>query len=385
MDNYKIRDAFIKHFGQAELIVFAPGRANIIGEHTDYNEGFVLPFAIDQGVWFFASVNGKDEFNIIAADTGENSTLFPHQNASLIYGWEKYFNQVLMAMAASPLKGSDIVFGGNLPIGAGISSSSAITCGFVHLLNKMNHLEMSPHKMVKIAVEAERGSGVRGGIMDQYSIFNGLKNKAVLLDCRSNSHEFVDLDLKDCHFYLINTCVKHNLINTDYNNRRAQCDEAVSLLNKYYRPIRALRDLNTDDIPKLGNLLSDTLFKRASFVIQENQRVKDAVHAIKLKNFAQLGELLYASHDGLSQLFEVSCPELDWLVDYTLDDDIFLGSRMMGGGFGGCTINLTSGELNDEKINDLSDKYYDRFGINPEIIPISPEDGILQKKTSYSH
>lgn len=384
MKEHVLREAFIKNFGEPDIVVFAPGRANIIGEHTDYNDGFVLPFAINLGVWFFAKANGTNVIQFVANDTGERTNIIVGIDALPNYGWERYFRQVLRAISDYPSIGADIVFGGNLPIGAGISSSSAITCGFLSVIDRLNKLNLSPDQLVKTAVIAERGSGVQGGIMDQYTIINGLKNKAILLDCKTNSHTFVDLDLGQHRFYLINTRVKHNLVQTDYNNRRSQCEEAVRLLNKNYKPIASLRDLSTKELTEIEKLLPDMLFNRASFVVQENQRVSDAVHAIGFKNYSKLGELLYESHDGLSQMYDVSCEELDWLVDFTLDQDNILGARMMGGGFGGCTINLTSNELHDDIIEEMSTNYSEKFGIRPEIIAITTEDGILQKKINVS-
>jgi galactokinase len=378
--NEIIYQAFAEKFGQPETVIFAPGRANIIGEHTDYNEGFVLPFAIGQGVWFYAiSHENRRHFNVMAFDTKEETILSPDSGEPK-FGWEKYFRQVLNVMSTFDIKGADIVFGGNLSIGAGISSSSAITCGFVALLDQLNHLHLGPDDLVTKAVEAERGYGVRGGIMDQYAIYNGQKDKAILIDCRNNSHEYVDIAMADHHFYLINTNVKHNLIHTDYNNRRAECEQAVSLLNQNYREMNALRDLTIADLPKIRLMLDDTLFNRVSFVVQENRRVLQTVQAMSEKNYEAVGELLYASHDGLAQMYHVSCEELDWLVNYTLDEDQFLGARMMGGGFGGCTINLIEGMLSDSTISDIENKYHDRFGIKPDIFPVQSEDGILYSK-----
>lgn len=373
-----ILQTFTEKFGSPDTVIFAPGRANIIGEHTDYNEGFVLPFAIGQGVWFYAKANISSHFNIVAFDTNEETKLI-QDNSVLKYGWEKYFRQVLTAFSQYNITGADIVFGGNLSIGAGISSSSAITCGFVALLNQLNDLHLTADDLVNKSVEAERGYGVRGGIMDQYSIFNGKKNKAILIDCRTNSHQYVDIKMGDHQFYLINTNVKHNLIHTDYNNRRAECEQAVSLIAQNYRQISALRDLTISDLPQIRLMLDDTLFNRVSFVVQENRRVKQTIQALADKNYEAVGELLYASHDGLTQMYQVSCEELDWLVDYTFDDEQFLGARMMGGGFGGCTINLTTGILDHNTISDIEKKYKDRFGINPDIMMVQCENGILNK------
>ncbi|MBK7808529.1 MAG: galactokinase [Saprospiraceae bacterium] len=373
-----ILKTFTEKFGSPGTAIFAPGRANIIGEHTDYNEGFVLPFAIGQGVWFYAKSNEKSHFTILAYDTNEEAVL-TQDNSALKYGWEKYFRQVLTALSGYNITGADIVFGGDLSIGAGISSSSAITCGFVALLNQLNDLHLNADELVNKSVEAERGYGVRGGIMDQYSIFNGKKDKAILIDCRTNSHQYVDIEMGEHQFYLINTNVKHNLIHTDYNNRRAECEQAVSLLNQNYREINALRDLTISDLPKIRMMLDDLLFNRVSFVVQENRRVMQTIQALTDKNYAAVGELLYASHDGLAQMYQVSCEELDWLVNYTFDDEQFLGARMMGGGFGGCTINLTTGILDHNTVSDREKKYKDRFGIKPDIIRVHCENGILNK------
>lgn len=380
MEKETINKTFEDLFGSPDISVFAPGRANIIGEHTDYNDGFVLPFAIDHGVWFYARNNHTDELNIFARDTQEKVTINLKNINQHIYGWDRFFTQVLNAMTAYSIQGADIVFGGDLPIGAGISSSSAITCGFVRVLDLLNGLNLGSDKIVNTAITAERGSGVRGGIMDQYTIVNGKKDKAILLDCRSNSHEEIDLKLGDYGLYLFNTNVKHNLVNTDYNNRRAQCEEAVRLIQNKYKKIEALRDLDKNDITALKEFLPEVLFKRAGFVILENHRVIDAVAALNHGDFDKLGELLYESHEGLSADYEVSCAELDWLVEYTRDKkDIFAGARMMGGGFGGCTINLTKNALNPKLIDEMSKSYFDAFGVQVDIIPICPQGGILNR------
>ncbi|MFN8338718.1 MAG: galactokinase [Saprospiraceae bacterium] len=375
----EILSFFKNHYCKpADYVLFAPGRANIIGEHTDYNEGFVLPFAISKGLWFAAKKNDTSIVNIIACDVDQKSQIhLENMSISPIYDWSKYFLQVLMLVSKENITGIDVVFGGDLPIGAGVSSSSAIICGFIALLNQLFDLKMDANQLLDAAITAERGQGVRGGIMDQYTIFNGKANQAILLDCRSNLPEYLSLDLGKHKFYLINTKVKHNLISTDYNNRRADVDKAVAHISTYYKPIKSLRDVNIADLIHLQSILDDTLFRRVSFVVQENDRVLKTKVAFKNHQFDQLGILLYASHDGLSQMYEVSCDELDWLVNYTLDKDEFLGARMMGGGFGGCTINLTSHTLSESKMKELSDSYFSKFGLYPDIFEVSPADGIL--------
>ncbi|MBK9733661.1 MAG: galactokinase [Saprospiraceae bacterium] len=376
----KIETIFFQKFGTHEIMIFAPGRANIIGEHTDYNNGFVLPFAISQGVFLFASKNNTNIFNIYAADTNEFTSFNLDAAYIFNYGWEKYFHQSLLALNVNGFAGINLVFGGNLPIGAGISSSSAITSGFIVLLNALFNLGMDAATMVDKASEAEVGSGVRGGIMDQFTIINSVQNNAILLDCRDNSFQYIELHLEDNNFFLINTNVKHSLVHTDYNNRRAECEKAVGLISRDYKNIGSLRDLSLSDLPSISLFLEDKLFNRVSFVVEENNRVLLAVKALKENQYTKLGALLNESHDGLSHKYDVSCEELDWLVKYTLDYEIILGSRMMGGGFGGCTINLIKGYPDKNWIAKLNNDYFERFGLYPTIIPIQSSNGILNFK-----
>lgn len=374
-----IKASFENLFGKAaNFTLFAPGRANIIGEHTDYNEGFVLPFAISKGIWFAAKKNYTSIVSIVACDMDQKTDIhLESMTMTTIYDWARYFLQVLMLMPKESISGIELVFGGDLPIGAGVSSSSAIICGFTTTLNSVFDLKMDANLLLDDAITAERGQGVRGGIMDQFTIFYGKANQAILLDCQDNVHEYLPLNLGVHKFYLINTKVKHNLINTDYNIRRAEVDQAVEYISKYYKPIKSLRDVKMADLTYLQSILNDTLFRRVSFVVQENDRVLKAKVALNHHHYDQLGNLLYASHDGLSHMYEVSCAELDWLVNYTLEKDEFLGARMMGGGFGGCTINLTKHTLSESNKKELSTAYFSKFGQLPDIFEISPADGIL--------
>ena len=374
-----ITASFIAQYKKtSDHCIFALGRANIIGEHTDYNEGFVLPFALEKGIWFAGSVNNTSVISIKAKDTDEYTEIdldtLQSQND---YSWAKYFIQVLLALPNKNIRGAEICFGGNLPIGAGISSSSAIACGFTYLLDKLNSLMLSPKELVDTAVLAEQNHGVKGGIMDQFCIFHGKKDKAILLDCRNDAAELLPLELKNHKFYLINTNVKHHLLDTDYNNRRKQCDLAVSYINQYIKPISALRDLQITDLIELQSKLDDDVFRIVSFVVQENNRVLLAKEALTNHNFTWLGTLMYESHDGLSQMYRVSCDELDWLVNYTFNHDHILGARMMGGGFGGCTINLVNGDLGEDFQEKIKSLYFTEFGKLPDIFEISSADGIL--------
>ncbi|HMR87353.1 MAG TPA: galactokinase family protein, partial [Saprospiraceae bacterium] len=298
---YNIEQEFISNFGAPEVLLFAPGRANIIGEHTDYNEGFVLPFAIGQGIYFYASKVKNSTVKIIAADIQESSTFDLKEDHVAKYGWEKFVFQVIEALGRENIAGFNLVFGGDLPIGGGISSSSALTCGLVSLMNDLFDLGFTKDDIVWKSVEAERGYGVRGGIMDQFTIVNAIKDCAILLDCKDNSYLQIPLHLSNHSFYLFNTNVKHNLLHTDYNNRRAECETAVEIIAKSYRPISSLRDLYISDIDQIKDILNDRLFRRVSFVIKENQRVIDAKQALLDNDLVPIGKLLSASHEGLSQ------------------------------------------------------------------------------------
>lgn len=371
-----IRDQFIQLFYKhPETFIFAPGRANIIGEHTDYNHGFVLPFAIRQGIWFAFSPNETSHFHIYAFNQNEmfsfQADLIPEHET----GWKKFIIQVLMVMGTDNLKGMNMVFGGNLPTGAGISSSSALTCGWVTAC--LIHRSEKPEalKIVDFAVKAERGYGVQGGIMDQFTIVNSLKDTAILLDCHNNAPEYISLPSRDWYFYLINTHVKHNLVDTEYNIRRSECEEAVRILRLYRPHIQNLRDATIADVELLKT--RPVLYRRALFVISENERVLSAVAAIKSQDRATLGKLMYESHEGLRDLYQVSCAELDHLTDYSMSIPQILGSRMMGGGFGGCTINLTDRLLPESILDDIKRNFLLSFGTEPDIIAITPENGII--------
>jgi len=373
----RIEEDFIRHFGhEPQKIIFSPGRANIIGEHTDYNEGFVLPFAIHLGIWFAFRANDSKQFNIISYNQKEKFSFSDLQETPETQsGWKNFILQVFKVLDFDVTQGLDLVFGGNLPIGAGVSSSSALTCGWVTVLLMSHHIDLNAEHILRLAVSAERGYGVEGGIMDQYTIINGQKNHAILLDCYDNTAKDIKIPSQGFCFYLIDTRVKHNLIETDYNQRRKECHQAVELLKQKNTDIKSLRNATIEDIDVLKN--HPLLHKRALYVLQENERVLNAIKAIQNKDIKALGTLLYASHHGLSHSYEVSCTELDWLVEYSKTTQEIIGARMMGGGFGGCTINLTSHPLSQKCIQNLKDAYFKKFGIQPYIFEVKPENGIL--------
>ncbi len=376
----ELENQFLSVFGcTPEFSTFAPGRVNIIGEHTDYNEGYVLPFAIHQGIWFLAAPNNSHRIHIIAANPQEQIDIeLPHIDIENAPDWYKFIHQVLKLYSDKNIIGFNAIYGGNLPIGAGISSSSALTCGFITLIDEMNAFNTSVDDKIQKAVTAERGHGVQGGIMDQFTILNGRRDKAILLDCRTNHPEYILLDTSEYTFYLINTQVKHNLIDTDYNQRHHECNLAVDWINLNHRPISSLRDIFIEELPILKTKMDKILYLRTSFVVEENDRVLKAIDVLTSGDYHTLGHLLYQSHSGLSLKYEVSCPELDWLVEYTKSKSNIMGARMMGGGFGGCTINLIKGRLDITDKEDLIMQYHNKFGIEPDIISVVPSSGIIE-------
>jgi len=375
----EISQAFLTKFGKQECIVFSPGRANIIGEHTDYNDGFVLPFAIEQGIFFIARVNESNVINIFSHDLNQDAKINLNQldNETDSLHWSRYFIQVLIRFPHKISFGLDIVFGGNLPFGAGVSSSSAITCGFISVLNTLYVSSLSKLECVKLAVESEHGIGVRGGMMDQYAIYFGKQDTAILIDCLKNSHNEINIKLKNHHFYLINTMVKHNLVLTDYNTRRNECDQALKIFNTHDSNINSFRDIDLNLYEKHKHHFSETLKKRVKHILTENLRVHQVVKMISELNFIALGEILIESHKSLSNDFEVSCFELDELIDICSRLETWLGGRMMGGGFGGCTINIFDKILSASDKTFIKKNYQKKYNLIPDIIPIKPSNGLM--------
>jgi galactokinase len=370
-----VRKMYENTFGTPSVITFAPGRANIIGEHTDYNEGLVLPFAIKQGLYFFAGPTQSEQCTILAADTGESWNFKSYEQPDENISWTRYICQSLKALQYSG-PGFNVVFGGDLPGGAGISSSSALTCGFIRTLSKLSGVSLTNTEILELAVTAETGSGVKGGMMDQFTIINALKDHAILLDCRSLTAQYIPFDPETFRFLLINTNIKHNLADTDYNTRRIQCDESVDILKKIYPDIRSLRDLRSEWHSNPNVKLSPLLAKRIQHVISENQRVTLMAEALRNKDVWQAGTLMYQSHQSLSLLYEVSCPELDFLVSWASGQSNIFGARMMGGGFGGCTINLIESALSEDQKAALFSSYKAEFGHYPSIIPVFSGPGM---------
>jgi galactokinase len=331
--------SFKNQFKTNPLLVFSPGRINIIGEHTDYNDGFVFPAAIDKGIVAAIQKSNSKLSTVVALDVNEQ-LIFSLENIKPISngGWKNF---VIGVIAEIQKKGKQVnnfnlVFAGDIPNGAGLSSSAALENSVVFSVNELFQLSLSKEDMIRISQQAEHNYvGVKCGIMDQYASMFGQKDAAILLDCQNLNAKTVSINLEDYEILLINTNVKHSLSDSAYNERRAICKKIAALLN-----INNLRAASESDLLSIKDQISKSDFQKAIFVIQENHRTLDAFKAIKNNDIEHLGNLLYLSHKGLQHQYKVSCDELDFLVDVTKNNSNIIGARMMGGGFGGCTINI---------------------------------------------
>jgi len=334
---------FKKTFESKPIIAFAPGRINLIGEHTDYQEGFVFPAAVQFGIWVGIQKNQLPYCRLYSMDFEEEYT-FDWKSFSPKKGhWSTYVMGFLaqLKQAGYPIAGFDMMIGGDIPVGAGLSSSAALSVSIGTALSELFKLNLNPLSISKYAQNSEHQyAGVNCGIMDPYASAFGKKDRALLLDCRSNQHQEIPIDLGEYSLLLVNSNVKHALADSAYNQRRAACEESVQLLQAHFPDIQTLRDLKNENLDEIEKLLPSSLFPKAKHVITECERVQLAANYLKQGDLKAFGKLINESHRSLSRDYEVSCPELDFLAEKAWNFPGVLGARMMGGGFGGCTINL---------------------------------------------
>lgn len=361
------------HFTQlfqndAQYVFLSPGRINIIGEHVDYNDGFVLPAAINKYICFAVSKSGSSKCTIIAKDLDETHEFDLNDNLQPIDKmWANYILGVLHQLKerTNNLEGFNIVFSSTIPMGAGLSSSAALECGFGYAMRKLFHLDLSKEDIALIGQKSEHTFvGVNCGIMDQFASVFGKKNKVIKLDCTTLEYEYHKADFKNHSLLLLDSKVKHTHLTSGYNTRRQEVEQGFSILKQQFPYIKSFRDCTEAMVLETRELLGEVKFKRCFFVVKEIQRVLDAVNALENSNFKKLGELMYETHEGLSNEYEVSCEEIDFLVDAVKNEKSVLGSRMMGGGFGGCSINLVEKGQEKELIKTVSEKYKVAFGID---------------------
>lgn len=339
--NAILQKAFADRFGGDATLYAAPGRVNLIGEHTDYNMGFVLPGAIDKGVSVAIRLNGKKTHTALSLDFDEEAT-FVADGQKLPQAWANYILGVVMEFHSRcfAVPGFDAVFAGDVPVGGGMSSSAALESAFAFAINDLCQFGISRRELAEIGQAAEhKYAGVRCGIMDQFASLHGAQDHLIRLDCRSLEFELVPFQLPGYRVVLLDTKVKHSLASSEYNNRRADCEAGVKAIQKINPQVQSMRDADLAMLEAARSLIEPATFTRCQYVIEENARVLSAVSHLKAGNTVAFGQEMYASHEGLQHKYNVSCAELDLLVEVARQSGV-TGARMMGGGFGGCTINV---------------------------------------------
>lgn len=374
-----LKGIFEKRFGHEGILYFSPGRINLIGEHTDYNGGFVLPGAVDKGITAAVAPNGSEKCRVFAADIMDENPYVefglseedkPEEHwASYIFGISREMTKHGVNVA-----GFDAVFSGDVPLGAGMSSSAAIESVFAFALNDIFQGSVDKFGLARAGQDTEHNyCGVKCGIMDQFASVFGRKGCLIRLDCRSLEYEYFPFDPKGYRLILLNSCVKHSLGN-EYNERRASCENVVAEVASRHSGVCTLRDVTYRMLEEIQGLVNDTDFRRARYILDEKERVLAVCAALQNGDYELVGEKMYETHQGLSRDFTVSCAELDYLVDTARECGV-TGSRMMGGGFGGCTINLVRDGLCDTFIEKAMKKFEDRFGHKPLKYEVNIGDG----------
>lgn len=357
----EVKKSFETHFKTNPLIVFSPGRINLIGEHTDYNDGFVFPAAINKGIVLALDKSDAGVSKVFACNKDQLYEFNHDHIQPLAQGnWQNYIIGVVAELQnlGNNVGNFNAVFSGNIPGGAGMSSSAALENSFVYGLNELFTLGLSRAEMILVSQKAEHNfAGVKCGIMDQYASMFGIKKNALLLDCRTMTAKPYSINFKDYKLMLINTNVKHDLSESAYNNRREVCEQVSKLLG-----IPALRDATREALDTIKSKIPTEDYQKALFVINENERVLKFAEAIENDDLETLGALLYQSHEGLSKNYKVSCDELDFLVSLAKESPFVLGARMMGGGFGGCTINLVLKTEYKNFKKKVSNNFKEHFG-----------------------
>ncbi|MDI6050757.1 galactokinase [Flavobacterium sp. XS2P24] len=370
---------FEESFGSApKKIVLSPGRINIIGEHIDYNDGYVLPAAIDKIICFAFEKSNSNTSKIIAIDLDDSFEIDVTDSMELTDNvWTNYIRGVINQLKIKGFKfdGFNCVFSSNIPVGSGLSSSAALECGFLFGINELFELKIKPVDIALMGQSAEHWVGINCGIMDQFSSVMGLENKVIKIDCKTLEYEYHNADFNDYSLILFDSNVKHSLMTSAYNERRQQCEEGIAIIKNNFPEITSFRDCNEEHVLGLQHTMSENVFKRCLFVVKEINRVKLACEALDNGKIEVLGKLMFETHEGLSVDYEVSCAELDMIVDTLKKEEAVVGSRLMGGGFGGCTINLIKKGHEERIKQQLSALYLDTFGIELKIYDVKTGNG----------
>jgi galactokinase len=379
METSKVTSEFEKRFGSVPRIFRAPGRVNLIGEHTDYNDGFVMPFAIDRATIVAGTARSDRKIEAVAHDMNDSATIdLAAEPKKQQKSWTDYVEGTARCVEESfgRITGANIVIASDVPIGSGLSSSAALETSIGFALHSLSGMEIDRKKLAFAAQKAEHEyAGIRSGIMDQFASSFCKKGSAMLLDCRSLETEQIPFETADSITIVCDTKVEHSLASSEYNKRRQECEEGVETLKRFYPEIKALRDVTIEQLESHKDELSDVVYRRCRHVVTENERTLKAAEHFKKKNIDAAGELMFQSHRSLRDDYEVSCVELDELVDIASRTEGVYGARMTGGGFGGCTVNIVKREMADEFIRAATDGYKTRFGKEPGIYIFQAADG----------
>ena len=370
----RVSQKFVELYGEGATLYTSPGRINLIGEHTDYNGGFVFPGAVDKGIVAAIRLNGTDKVRAFALDLNESAEFGLNEQDKPAQSWACYIFGVCREIIkrGGVIGGFDTVFAGDVPLGAGMSSSAALESTFAFALNQLYNLGIEKFELARIGQSTEHNyCGVKCGIMDQFASVHGKAGHLMRLDCRSMEYSYFPFDPTK-HGYrlmLVNSCVKHELVGSPYNDRRASCERVAAILGQEF-----LRGATMEQLESIKDQISEEDYLRARYVIGEEQRVLDVCDALERDDDQTVGERMYQTHWGMSRDYEVSCEELDFLVTIAEHCGV-TGSRIMGGGFGGCTINLVKEELYDNFVNTVTNQFAERYGHKPEIYPVVISDG----------
>ena len=373
-----IQESFIKHFSKNPLLYASPGRINLIGEHTDYNDGFALPGAVDKQIVFALQTNDADEYRFYAKDLDESFSVSRRNWQKSDVHWANYLLGVIHQFKKMRLNvpGFDCVFGGDIPQGAGMSSSAALETGLAYALNDIFEFLLPKSTLAKVAQEAEHEfAGVQCGIMDQFAALYGKKDHLLRLDCQNLEFEYFPLRLETHTLLLVNSGVKHELAASEYNQRRRECDEALEILKTLGSGIKSLRHVSMSLLEVGKEYMDKMLYMRSRFVLEENERVLQTAQALSEGDTETVGRLMFQSHYGLRDLYEVSCPEIGRLIQLSEKIPGVTGARMMGGGFGGCTLNFVKKDAAENFKSEILSGYKTPSGEAPEIYEVKLSDG----------
>ena len=373
----RIHEKFVELYGEGGVAYASAGRVNLIGEHTDYNGGYVFPGAIDKGIVAEIKLNGSDKINLYSLDYEAATSFGLNEEDKPAEAWASYVFGVCRETIkrGGKVEGFDAVFAGDVPLGAGLSSSAALESCFAYAINDIFQNGIDKFELAKIGQSTEHNyCGVKCGIMDQFASCFGKKGSLIRLNCKTLEYKYFPFNPEGYKLVLVDSCVKHELASSAYNKRRQSCENAAAAIKKNHPEIDFLSDCNRLWLDEVRDEIPQEDFLRAEYVIGEVQRVLDVCDALERGDYETVGELMYQTHFGLSRLYEVSCEELDFLNKLARKMDV-TGSRVMGGGFGGCTINLVKDELYDEFISEAKKQFAEKFGHEPKVYDVVISDG----------